>query len=268
MAVCSSYSCDDRDWGLVMRRLMVGFLFGVVVAGGAVLSFGDQGVEHGVATAEPQSSLPLCRDLPGTEVETGPTGPGWNGCLTSNGAAVQSSRYQCSGLRRMVPSEGTEVHLADVANVALIPDAGLLGVDVDGQQWYGQEFSTAYHRTPFRMLAPHYRCRELRSLAHEGLAISRCDLDATPVNLFTTQGCETDGAYYPAVGRMCEYLDGDIMAQWEQWWMDGPVRDYGTGPLTIESRPDGLWALTPPNHRDERCETDPDAWDPSWRNGA
>lgn len=251
-----------------MRRWIVGFLVGAVIAGGAVLGFGGQEVERGVATAGPRPSLPWCRDLPGTEVETGPTGPGWDGCLTSNGAAVQSARYQCSGAQRTVPSDGTEEDLADVANVVLIPDAGLLGVGAAAQQWHDQEYSAAYHRTPFRMLVPHYRCRELRSLAHEGLAISRCDLDATPVNLFTSQGCETDGVYYPAVGRLCEYLDGDTMAQWEQWWMDGPVRDYGTGPLTIESRPDGLWALTPPDHRDDRCETDPDAWEASWRNGS
>lgn len=251
-----------------MRRLMIGFLMGALIAGGAVLVFGGQEVERGAATPGRQSSQPSCGDLPGTEVETGPTGPGWDGCLTSSGAAVQSSRYQCSGLQRTVPSDGTEEDLADVANVVFIPDAGLLGVGAPGQHWHTQEYSTAYHRIPLRMLVPNYRCRELRSLAHEGLAISRCDLDATPVNLFTSQGCETDGTYYPAVGRLCEYLDGDMMAQWEQWWMDGPVRDYGTGPLTIESRPDGLWALTPPDQRDDRCETDPNSWDASWRSAS
>lgn len=71
-------------------------------------------------------------------------------------------------------------------------------------------------------------------LVHGRLAISACDLDATPVNLCTSQGCEIDGTYYPAFGRLCQYLDGDTMAQWERWWMD--ARPVTKAPARSPSR--------------------------------
>ena len=205
--------------------------------------------------------LPTCTTLLGTELGPLDEDPAWGGCVTDAGAAVQSYRYQCTDLRRIVPPRGEE-RVADEAAVVLLPDAGLLAAS--GEPWLeSANPGVAFIRTPVDMLVP-YRCGELRSLPHEGMTVARCDLDMTPLDLFTTQGCRGDGEHHPAVGRECRYADGDIGVQWEQWSIGVPGQASDGVPLVLESGPDEVWALAPESHRDERCATPPDEWAHDW----
>lgn len=209
------------------------------------------------------SSLPACADLAGTRLGSLDEGPGWQGCLTEGGAAVQSYRYECSGLRRVSPPNGDEERLADEAAVVFLPDAGL--VAATGQDWVRSPYPSYPAVTPFAMLMP-YRCDELRSRPHDDLAPVGCSLDELPLDLRSTQGCSQDGAYHAAVGRTCVYPDWDIGVLWEQWSIDVPDRAGRPDAYVLESDPDELWQMTvPEGHRDERCSTHPDAWDPAWR---
>lgn len=251
----------ELSWG---GRRLVGVLLTVVLVG-AVLTWmalrarGADSSDH----ADPATSLPACADLAGTTL--GPLGedPAWNGCLTESGAAVASHRYECSGLREVVAPSGEERPLADATAVVFLPDAGLMAVT--GQPWAESPNSrAAYLRTPFALLVMH-RCAELRSLPHEGTVSAGCDLDDTPIDLLTTQGCRLDGEHHAAAGRTCNYTDGDQGVRWEQWSITVPGLPGPGDSSVLESGPDEQWRMVPERYRDERCSTHPDDWDAAWR---
>lgn len=60
----------------------------------------------------PEASLPPCSDLTGRPPVTLGEDPAWGGCLTGDGAAVQSYRYECTGLREVLPPDGEERQIA------------------------------------------------------------------------------------------------------------------------------------------------------------
>lgn len=240
-------------------RRVVPFVLAVVLAGSAVTWLA---VRASGAEATGSSSLSACADL--GETRLGPSGedPGWHGCLTDGGAAVQSYRYECSGLRDVSAPRGADP-LADEATVVFIPDAGL--VAATGQDWYRtpRDSHPAYLRTPFALSVP-YRCDELRSLPHDGLVLAGCDLDDVPLDLLTTQGCMHEGTVRAAVGRTCGYVDFDITVSWEQWSIEAPDLPGRDDDIVLESGPDEQWWAVPAAFRDERCTTPPDEWDPAW----
>jgi hypothetical protein len=244
------------------RRGVVAVALAVVLTGSVVtgLALRAEGADSS-GTAGP-SSLPACADLAGTPL--GPLGEdtGWNGCLTDDGAAVQSYRYECSGLRRLLAPRGEE-RLDDESAVVFVPDAGL--VAATGQDWVRKprDSHPAYLRTPFAMLVP-YRCDDLRSLPHDGKVLASCDLDDVPLDLHTTQGCRHEGEVRVAVGRTCGYFDFDITVSWEQWSIEAPDLPGRDDDIVLESGPDEQWWAVPAAHRDQRCATPPDEWDPAW----
>jgi hypothetical protein len=243
-------------------RRLVAVVLAVALVGAVVSWLVLRTVGGDDAGAAVGAAVPVCADLP--ETELGPFGedPAWNGCLTDDGAAVRSYRYECSGLRESLAPRG-ERELADEAAVVFLPDAGLMAAT--GQPWVEvRNARQAYLRTPFAMLVT-YRCDELRSLRHEGMEPGACDLDDVPLDLHTTQGCSQDDRQYAAVGRTCGYVDFDITVVWEQWSIDVPEVPGVDDDLVLESGPDEQWWMVPERHRDERCSTPPDEWDPAWR---
>lgn len=85
-------------------RLVAVVLAGVLVGGVlAWLGLGDRGAGDGAAS----SPLPACAELARTELGPLDEDPAWNGCLTADGAAVRSYRYECSGLRGISFPSGT-----------------------------------------------------------------------------------------------------------------------------------------------------------------
>lgn len=248
----------------MLRRTDIVRLVALVLAGALVgalvtwLAMRDGGADEAAAGS---AALPACADLARTELGPLDDDPAWNGCLTEDGAAVRSYRYECSGLRASSVPRGEE--LGDEAAVVFLPDAGLLATT--GQPWTSaQNARMAYLRTPFGMLAA-YRCDELRSLPHDGVATVGCDLDDVPLDLLTTQGCTREGQYYAAVGRTCSYPDFDIGVSWEQWSIDVPDFRGVDDEMVLESGPDEQWWAVPAAFRDQRCTTPPDEWDPAWR---
>ena len=188
--------------------------------------------------------------------------PAWNGCLTDDGAAVQSYRYECSGLRKSTPPSG-EDQLAAESAVLFLPDAGL--VAAPGQEWSGtaRDSHPAYLRTPFALSVP-YRCDEFRSLPDDSRVLASCDLDDVPLDLYSTQGCRHEGEVRVAVGRMCGYFEFDITVSWEQWSIEKPDLPGRDDDMVLESGPDEQWWAVPAAYRDQRCATPPDEWDPAW----
>ncbi|SDE35630.1 hypothetical protein SAMN05660485_00683 [Blastococcus fimeti] len=247
----------------MLRRTGILRLVAVVLAGvlvGALLGWlalRDRGADDAGASA-----LPACAELAGTGLGPLDEDPAWNGCLTADGAAVRSYRYECSGLRWISFPSGDEQRLGD-GHVVFLPDAGLTGAE--GQPWVGEPgVRPGYLRTPFAMLVM-YRCDELRSLPHDGMQPPSCDLDDVPLDLLATQGCTLEGEHHAAVGRSCSYPDFDIGVSWEQWSIAVPGLG-GPGDATVlESGPDEQWWMVPGQYRDERCATPPDEWDPAWR---
>lgn len=236
---------------------LAGVLVGALLAWLALREGGADGADAG------SSALPACAELAGTELGELGEDPAWDGCLTDGGAAVRSYRYECSGLRGLLPGSGREQELADEAAVVFLPDAGLMAAT--GQPWVESRGArAAYLRTPFAMLVE-YRCDELRSLPHDGMVSAGCDLDDVPLDLFGTQGCTRDGQYYSAVGRTCSYPDFDVYTSWEQWSIEVPDFRGVEGVIVLESGPDEQWWMVPAASRDERCATPPDDWDPAWR---
>ncbi|WP_255362480.1 hypothetical protein [Blastococcus aurantiacus] len=209
------------------------------------------------------SALPACADL--AETRLGPLGedPAWNGCLTDDDAAVRAYRYQCSGLRESLVPSG-EARRADESAIVFLPDAGL--VAATDQEWFRRPRNQhpAYLRTPFALSVP-YRCDELRSLPHDGMVLASCDLDDVPLDLHSTQGCSEDGQVYTALGRTCSYPDFDLTTSWEQWSIEPPDLPGRNDDIVLESGPDEQWWAVPAAHRDQRCWTPPDEWDPAWR---
>lgn len=243
-----------RHWGLIL----VGAL---VVAGAAVVV--DRRIGAGSPEeAGPTSALPACSDLLDRPVGAPGEDPARRGCVTDGGAAIRSYVFACEGLRDVRAPFGDEGQAIQEAEVIFLPDAGVFGVE--GGTWRVGNSRASFARTPFVMLGP-YRCDELRGLAHDGVTITSCALDGTPIDLFSTQGCMRDGTLYEAIGRQCSYFDYGTTATWEQWWIDGAHDDLSTRPLAMESAPTGLWAITPSTNRDDRCTTAPDDWEPSWR---
>jgi len=240
------------------RRLVAVVL---VVVGGAVAAWLTVRAS-GAAPAE-SSPLPDCGELAGTRLGPVDEDPGWNGCLTAEGAAVQSFRYECSGLRDVSAPRSADP-LADESAVVFIPDAGL--VAATGQDWSRtpRDSHPSYLRTPFALSVPH-RCDELRSLPHDATVLASCDLDDVPLDLHTTQGCRQDGRIHPALGRTCGYVDFDTTVTWEQWSVEAPDLPGRHDDRVLESGPDEQWWDVPAAHRDERCATPPEEWDPAWR---
>lgn len=118
--------------GRLTERRLVGVLLAGALVGAVVtwLALRAQGAD--APDAAGPAAPPACADLLGTQL--GPLGEdqGWNGCVTDGGAAVQSHRYACSGLRRSLVPRGEEP-LADEAAVVFLPDAGLTAAA--GQPW-------------------------------------------------------------------------------------------------------------------------------------
>lgn len=245
-----------RQLSWTRRRFVAAVLLGAVVTWLAVRD-ADAVDQAG------RGALPACTDLPGTRV--GPLGddPGWNGCVTDDGAAAQSHRYECSDLRRGLVPRGEE-KLADEAPVVLLPDARM--VAAAEHDWVRSPYPwyPAGRDTPFAMLVP-YRCDELRSLPHDGVAPVHCSLDEVALDLRTTQGCTLQGRYYAAVGRTCGYFEFATTVSWVQWSIDPPDFNGREDAFVLESGPDEQWQAAPAAHRDERCSTPLDEWDPSWR---
>ncbi len=244
-------------WKIIAVGAVLLAVVGFVVVFGALDESGDS---NGVAAAP--AGLPACRELPGRLLGPFSDDRSWGGCVADSGAAARSYRYECTNLRRVLPPDGHEETIADLAPVVFIPDAGLLGAR--GEEWESKQMRGAWARMPFRNLVP-YRCDELRSLPHDDLAIAGCDLDQHVVDFYSTQGCASDGEAHSAVGRVCTFFDFDINVTWEQWWIDAPPEDYGSGPFVMETQQDGMWVFTPPDHRDDRCRTPPDDWPAQWR---
>ena len=249
-----------RQLGWAGRRV-VPLVLAVVLAASVITWLAVRA--PGAASAGGSSALPACADLAGTRL--GPSGddPGWNGCLTDGGAAVQSYRYECADLRRSLAPRGEE-RLADEAGLVFLPDARMVAAaEQDWVQspypWYPPGLGT-----PFAMLVP-YRCDELRSLPHADVVPVHCSLDEVPLDLRTTQGCTLEGRYYAAVGRICGYFEFDITVSWEQWSIDPPDYKGREDAFVLESGPDEQWQTVPAAFRDERCTTPPDQWDPAWR---
>ncbi len=250
----------------MLRRTDILRLVAVVLAGvlvGALLAWlalRDRGGDDAGAVG----ALPACAELAGTELGPLDEDPAWNGCVTDGGAAVRSYRYECSGLREQSAGSGTEEDVAEEGAVVLLPDAGLLAAA--GQPWVQvRNAQIAYLRTPFALLVG-YRCDELRSLPpQDGTVSAGCDLDDVPLDLFTTQGCSQEGRFYAAVGRTCSYPDFDMNTSWEQWSIAVPDFRGVQDVIVLESGPDEQWWAVPAAHRDERCSTPPDEWDPAWR---
>ena len=241
-------------------RRVAPFVLAVVLAGSAVIWLALR--VSGAESADRSSELPDCGDLAGTRL--GPLGKdsGWNGCLTDERAAVQSYRYECSGLRESVAPRG-ENQLADESAVMFLPDAGL--VAATGQDWSrtARDSHPAFLRTPFALSVP-YRCDELRSLPHESKVLADCGLDDVPLDLLSTQGCRHEGEVRVAVGLMCGYFEFDITVSWEQWFIEAPDLPGRDDDMVLESGPDEQWWAVPAAYRDQRCTTPPDEWNPAW----
>ncbi|MBN1094098.1 hypothetical protein JKP75_16985 [Blastococcus sp. TML/M2B] len=236
------------------RRLVVAVVAGLLVGGLLTwLVVRDR-------SADVAAALPACDEMAGVELGALGEDPAWNGCLTGDGAAVQSYRYECSSLREsLVPR--VERELADESAVVFLPDVGLMAAE--GQPWVeARSAQAAFLRTPFAMSA-HYRCDELRSLPPaDGIDAVDCALDDVPLDLVTTQGCSREGEVHPAVGRPCSYPDFDMNTSWEQWSIEVPGLGGG---LVLESGPDEQWWMVPGEFRDERCSTAPAEWADAWR---
>ncbi|MBJ7453400.1 MAG: hypothetical protein JHC71_15165 [Blastococcus sp.] len=240
-------------------RRVVPVVLAVALAGSVLtwLAFRASGAE-----SSDRSSLPDCGELVGTRLGALGEDPAWNGCLTDDGAAVQSYRYECSGLRKSTPPGGEDLLAAESA-VLFLPDAGL--VAATGQEWSGtaRDSHPAYLRTPFALSVP-YRCDEFRSLPDDSRVLASCDLDDVPLDLYSTQGCRHEGEVRVAVGRMCGYFEFDITVSWEQWSIEKPDLPGRDDDMVLESGPDEQWWAVPAAYRDQRCATPPDEWDPAW----
>ena len=232
-------------------------LAGAVVTGLVLRAQGDD------AGGADSSSLPACADLEGTRLGALGEDPAWNGCLTDEGVAVQSYRYECSGLRD-VSARGGEDLLADGSAVVFLPDAGLVAAPDREWSGTGRDSHPAFLRTPFALSVP-YRCDELRSLAHDSAVLADCALDDVPLDLYGTQGCRHEGEVRAAVGRMCGYFEFDLTVSWEQWSIGAPDLPGRDDDIVLESGPDEQWWAVPAAFRDQRCSTPPDEWAPEWR---
>jgi hypothetical protein len=231
-----------------------------LIVGAVALVAGAFGLGRLSADDEPSSeALPRCSELQGQPADDEAAG-----CLTSDGAALQSYRFEC-GTSAEPPAADPAGEAAAESSITFIPDAGLVGASGEPWRRAGQGGRlAAFHRTPFLMLRAD-ECAWLRSIPSDWPARPGCDLDEVRIDPVSLQGCETDQGYHPAVGRRCTYQDGDVRASWEQWWL-GPSPAAGAPAPALETAgPPETWTLIAPTHRDDRCRVAPRDWPQEWR---
>jgi hypothetical protein len=230
-------------------------LLGVCLA--LACAFGLGRLSSSIGSDDSRAPLPQCADLPGVELDAGLSG---TGCITSDGAALQGYRFEC--LKSSEPLKARS-EVGPGPQVVLIPDAGLIARS--GQSWKKLSDLAAFHRTPFFVVGQN-ECAGLRSIPSDWPVRVGCDLDEVRIDLVSLQGCERDGIYYAAIGRLCNYQDGDQRSFWEQWWIDDPDRDVDHATVALETAgPPETWTLIGDLHREERCRVAPKEWPEEWK---